>query len=115
MVLKGVDKMKKLKNLNHENFEGVVSSGLSLIDFYADWCPPCKAYAPKFDEFAEKYSEKMTVAKVNVDQNKELARKYNVRSVPTTIMIKDGKEVERLGGNVSSAELEALVLRTEDV
>ena len=100
--------MKKPINLDQGSFDDEISTGASIVDFYATWCPPCKALAPKLDLLAEKTAGDMTVAKVDIDLNKELAKKYNVRSIPTIIVFKDGSEVKRVTGNVSLKELETL-------
>jgi len=72
--------------------------GLVLVDFYADWCGPCKMAGPVIDELAGEYKGKAVVGKVNVDENQELSSKYGVMSVPTVVLFKDGKEVDRMMG-----------------
>ena len=62
-----------------------------LVDYWAEWCGPCKAIAPMLEEVAKEYSGKVKVAKVNVDENQELAKKYNVRAIPTLMLFKDGQ------------------------
>lgn len=69
-----------------------------MVDFFADWCGPCKQAAPVIDELAEEYKDKMVIGKVNVDENQALAAKYGVMSIPTLIVFKDGKEAERMSG-----------------
>jgi thioredoxin 1 len=69
-----------------------------MVDFFADWCGPCKQAAPVIDELAEEYKDKMVIGKVDVDENQALAAKYGVMSIPTLIVFKDGKEVERMSG-----------------
>lgn len=88
-----------LKKLNDQNFESEILSakGTALIDFYADWCGPCKMLSPIIDEIASE-REDITIGKINVDECQELAIKYGVMSIPTLIVIKDGKETERLVG-----------------
>lgn len=83
-----------------ENFENeVLNASLPvLVDFYADWCGPCKMMAPVVDQLSEEYQGKLKVGKLNVDQNEELAVKYGVMTIPTLIFIKDGKEVQRVIG-----------------
>ena len=88
-----------LKKLNNQNFDNEVlnNNGIALIDFYADWCGPCKMVAPIVNEIANERSD-ITVGKVNVDENNSLAIKYGVVSIPTLIVFKDGKEQTRIVG-----------------
>ena len=88
-----------LKKLNTQNFDNEVlnNNGIALIDFYADWCGPCKMVAPIVNEIANERSD-ITVGKVNVDENNSLAVKYGVVSIPTLIVFKDGKEQTRIVG-----------------
>ncbi len=85
--------------LNSENFnqEIMMNTGVALVDFYADWCGPCKMVSPIVDEIAEEYSE-VKVGKVNVDENPELAVSFGVVSIPTLVVMKDGKELTRIVG-----------------
>ncbi|HHZ02190.1 MAG TPA: thioredoxin [Tissierellia bacterium] len=62
-----------------------------LVDFWANWCAPCRMVAPVIDEIAEKYSEKVTVAKVDIDEQQELAIRYSIQSIPTVIFFKEGR------------------------
>ena len=80
-----------------------------LVDFYADWCGPCKLAAPVIEELAEQYKGKLTVGKVNVDENSILSGKYGVMSIPTMIMFKAGKEVERASGFGGKEGVEKLI------
>lgn len=76
--------------------EKVIKSSLPvLVDFYADWCGPCRLAAPIIEELSGQYEGKVAIGKVDVDANQETAAKYNVMSIPTVIMFKDGKEVDR--------------------
>ena len=88
-----------VKKLNSENFQNEVlnADGTVLVDFYADWCGPCKMVSPIVDEIAETQSG-ITVGKVNVDESSALAAKFNVVSIPTLIVFKDGQETARLIG-----------------
>lgn len=87
-----------LKNIDEKNFENEVISNTktTLVDFYADWCGPCQMLSPIIDEIAKEST--IDVAKVNVDKNQNLAAKYNVMSIPTLIVFKDGKEHSRMIG-----------------
>ena len=84
----------KLKN---KDFDAAIQSGLALVDFYADWCGPCKMMSPIVDEIADERTD-VTVAKVNVDESSELASRFGVVSIPTLIIFKNGKESNRIIG-----------------
>ena len=86
--------------INEQNFENEVlkSEEMVLIDFYADWCGPCKMMSPIIDEIAEEMEGKVKVGKVNVDENQELAIKYDVMSIPTIIIYKNGMPVKSFVG-----------------
>lgn len=77
-----------------------------LIDFYADWCGPCKMMAPVVEKLAEKYEGKVKVGKVNSDEEPELAQMFQVMSIPNFVIIKDGKVVDRVIGAVPQQALE---------
>ena len=84
----------KLKN---KDFDAAIQSGFALVDFYADWCGPCKMMSPIVDEIADERTD-LTVAKVNVDESSELASRFGVVSIPTLIIFKNGKESNRIIG-----------------
>ena len=96
----------KLK-LSSENFEKEVlnSEKPVLVDFYADWCGPCKMMAPIVEELAKDLEEKAKVGKINVDENPDIAVEYNVMSIPTLIIFRNGKEEKRLVGVRDKEEL----------
>ena len=100
-------------DINKDNFSSEVleNDKLVLVDFWAEWCGPCKQISPRLEELANKYSENLTVCKVNVDENRELAIEYNIRSIPPLIIFKGGEMVDSLIGAVSLEELEDLVTR----
>ena len=100
-------------SVNSETFTSEVldQTKLVLVDFWAEWCGPCKQIAPTLEELAEKYSENLSVCKVDVDSNRELALQYNVRSIPSLMIFKNGEMVDSLIGAVSLEELEDLVTR----
>ena len=86
-----------VQKLNQNNFNNAIQNGTALVDFYADWCGPCRMVSPSVDEIAEERSD-ITVGKVNVDDENALAMKYGVMSIPTLIVFKDGKEAARIVG-----------------
>ena len=85
------------QKLNQNNFNNAIANGTALVDFYADWCGPCRMVSPIVDEIAEERRD-ITVGKVNVDDENALAMKYGVMSIPTLIVFKDGKEKARIVG-----------------
>lgn len=89
-----------ITELNNENFEKEVlqSQKTVLIDFWASWCGPCRMMSPVVDNIAETMSEQVKVCKVNIDENQELAEKYQVMTIPTFLIIKNGKESARTIG-----------------
>ena len=86
-----------VQKLNQNNFNNAIANGTTLVDFYADWCGPCRMVSPIVDEIAEERND-ITVGKVNVDDENALAVKYGVMSIPTLIIFKDGKEAARIVG-----------------
>ena len=92
-------------NLNEETFDEKTSTGITLVDFYADWCGPCKQMSPTLNEMAEQYGNQITIAKVNVDANPTLSKRFGVRGIPMFVVMKDGEEVKRTTGRKSKQEL----------
>ncbi|PLX09898.1 MAG: thioredoxin [Marinilabiliales bacterium] len=88
----------KIKILNDKNFQLQIKKGITLVDFWAPWCMPCKMMGPVLNELAENDELGATVAKLNVDENQSTAAKYGVRGIPTSILFKNGKEVNRFVG-----------------
>ncbi len=95
--------MGKEINVSDKDFdlEVLQSKKPVFVDFWAPWCAPCKMVGPIIEEIAEEYSEKLKVCKMNVDDNPDSTLKYEVRSIPTFIIFKDGKEVSRSSGATS--------------
>ena len=91
--------------LNSNNFEDFIKDGVVLVDFFADWCMPCKMMAPIINEFGEKFQGRAKVGKVDVEHNQELAQKFNVSSIPNFILFKDGEVVEQFVGGMSVEDL----------
>lgn len=80
-----------------------------LVDFWAEWCGPCKAIAPALDELAEELAGRLKIAKVNVDENQQLAGEFGIRSIPTLLVMKDGVVQEQMVGAMSKADLKSKV------
>ena len=100
--------MKEIKNLTEYN--EVINEGKPvLLDFYADWCGPCKVLLPTVERLATKHADNFTIAKVNVDNNPELAQQFGVRSIPALFFVQDGKVQENLVGIQSEATLESKI------
>ena len=95
-----------VKELTNGEFEEFVKEGIVLVDFFADWCMPCVMMGPIVDEMGEKFKGKIKVAKVNVEDNQELAQRYNVASIPNFVLFKDGKVIEQFVGGMSADEFE---------
>ena len=93
------------------NFETEVLKAKTpvLVDFWAQWCAPCRAVAPILDELAEKFQGKFTVGKVNVDEHPDLAAQFGVLNIPTLIFFKGGQEVDRVVGVQPKSQLEAKI------
>jgi thioredoxin 1 len=87
-----------IKQLSDKNFKEGISQGVVLVDFYADWCGPCRMLAPVVEELAKEMSGKITVAKLNTDQSVATAAEYEITSIPTIIIFKDGQLKKRIVG-----------------
>ena len=94
-------------NINKNNFEEeVVKSSLPcLVDFWAEWCGPCKSLAPILEEISDELKEKVKIGKINIDDNQELAAQYSIRSIPTMILFKDGESIDTKVGLPPKKEL----------
>jgi len=90
---------ERVVHLNEANFVTGISKGYTLVDFWAEWCGPCKALAPTIDKIADDYKDKVTVAKVDIDANPGVPAKYGIRGIPTVMLFKDGQQVDLFVGN----------------
>ena len=99
----------KITELDSSNFDSTVSSGSApvVVDFWAPWCGPCKAIAPILEELAEEIGGAVKICKVNVDNNSEVATKYEIRAIPTILIFKDGKVADTVVGLTSKEDLKA--------
>jgi len=115
-------KMRELKNqmstpkiekpivVSDRNFDQTVKNyPLIVVDCWAAWCAPCRAIAPVVDELAKEYSGKVVFGKLNVDENPDTAQRYGVMAIPTLLVMKEGKEVDRVVGLLPKNQLEAKV------
>ena len=103
-----IDKTKPV-HLNDITFEKLKSQGLVLVDFWASWCAPCKAQDPILEELLKQETGNVMVGKVNVDDNRSLAGKLNIFSIPTLILFKDGKEIRRMTGTQPLSRLTQII------
>ncbi|RZN55304.1 MAG: thioredoxin [Candidatus Methanomethylicota archaeon] len=103
---------KSYIELGDENFDSIVNTSkkLVVVDFWAPWCGPCLMMAPIFERLAEKYKEKVLMAKVNVDENIIIPQRFNIYGIPTFVFIKNGKEIKRIVGAVREEILEKEIL-----
>ena len=95
--------------LNDTNYDEVVSSGLTLVDVFADWCGPCKVISPIIDELSSDYQGQVVFGKLNVDEAKDKTTELGVRNIPTILIYKDGQIVERNTGAISKNQLKELI------
>ena len=93
--------MGKYIELNSSNFDETVKEGVTLVDFWAPWCGPCRMIAPVIEELAEEYEGRAKIAEVNTDEEQDLAIKFGIRSIPSILFFKDGQIVDQMVGAAS--------------
>jgi thioredoxin 1 len=103
--------MAEVAEVTDQNFEAEVlnSDKPAIIDFWAEWCAPCRAIAPIVKELAEQYGDRVKIAKMDVDSHPITPGQYGIRAIPTVLAFKDGRVVEQLTGARPKADLEAMV------
>ncbi|NOU69911.1 thioredoxin [Paenibacillus sp. LMG 31458] len=98
-----------VKQISDATFNNEIEAGIVLVDFWAPWCGPCKIIAPILDELSAEIGDAAKIVKINVDDNPESASKYNVMSIPTLLVFKDGQLVDQLVGVQSKEKLKAVI------
>jgi len=98
-----------LLHLTKDNFDETTSADTCLVDFWADWCGPCRMVAPILDLLAEKHEGKVKICKVNVDEQEELATRFGIMSIPTVLVFRGGEEADRKIGVCPQEEYEAML------
>jgi len=105
--------MGKYIELTKDNFDATVAEGVSVVDFWAPWCGPCRMIAPVIEELAEEYEGRAKICKVNTDEEQEIAVKFGIRSIPTILFFKDGEIVDQMigaaGKDVFTQKIDALL------
>jgi thioredoxin 1 len=92
-----------------KEFDNLIGKGIVLVDFFAEWCGPCKIMSPILDSISEKYNDSILILKVNVDNFPDLAKTYDVMSIPTLILFQDGEQVDLLTGVRTKAAISSII------
>jgi thioredoxin 1 len=92
-----------------KEFDNLIGKGIVLVDFFAEWCGPCKIMSPILDSISEKYNDTVLILKVNVDNFPDLAKTYDVMSIPTLILFQDGEQVDLLTGVRTKAAISSII------
>ena len=97
-----------MKTVNTQEFDQIITSGITLVDFYADWCGPCKMLSPILEELDNEFSD-INFIKVNVDENMDLADRYTIMSIPTVYIFKDGALINQMQGYRDKSGVKAFI------
>ena len=97
--------MGKYIELNNDNFESITNKGVSLVDFWAPWCGPCRMLNPAIEKLADEFEGRANICKVNTDEESELSTKFGIRSVPTLLFMKNGEVISQMVGATSEQVL----------
>ncbi len=98
MTKEKINMSELLKYLDDKNFQAEIASGVVLVDFYANWCGPCRMITPIMEDLAKEYHGRASIAKIDVDQAQEAAAKFNVTSIPTVMLFVNGEKVKEVVG-----------------
>lgn len=100
-----------MESINRETLKDLLEKKdeLVVVDFYANWCGPCKMIGPVIEKLATEYEGKATITKVDIESDRELAQEYKVRSIPTILFFKNGEVIDKSIGNVSKTQLESMI------
>ena len=99
----------RVYHLNRENWEKTIKKGVVLVDFYADWCPPCVKLEPVLENIAEEYKGRVKVCKFNVDENEDTANEYYIQILPTIYLFKDGEVVGGIEGLANKESIKRII------
>jgi thioredoxin 1 len=102
-----------IKHLTDDNFKNEIAKGVTLVDFHAEWCGPCRMLAPILDQIAIEMKGKITISKVDIEAAQKTAAEFQIASVPTIILFKNGKEVNRLVGLRNAEAIKSFVASAE--
>jgi thioredoxin 1 len=104
---------ENLKKITEDNFLETIKKGVTLVDFYADWCGPCRMMVPSLEQVAGDFKGEVNVVKLDVDAAQRIASEYQVSSIPTLILFKDGKEMDRVVGVQNADALKKFISKSK--
>jgi thioredoxin 1 len=99
----------KLKTFNDNNFDAETKNGVVLVDFWAEWCGPCRRLAPTVDALADEYAGRAVVAKLNIDENPAIPGRFMIRGIPTMLLFKDGKVADTIVGLAAKEDIARMI------